>query len=132
MKLWNLWFMLLSIEINVLKFTVPRNKIYIFRSWKNHRRTRSAFKEKWKYTLLCCLYMITNYNILKTYRKIEQRYKGSFIYKIVIVVKGDEKDPFWCQIKLFPINAKGGYCWLNWHCCKHRSTQNHKVCSLFV
>ena len=73
--------MLLCIEITVLKVTVLESKIYIFKSLKKHRRMRSTFKEKCKYTLLCCLYMITNYNILKIYRKMEQCYKGSFVSK---------------------------------------------------
>ena len=74
--------MLLRIEITVLKVTVLESNIFIFRSLKKHKRTRSAFKDKCKYTLMCCLYMITNYNILKIYSKMEQHYMGSFISKI--------------------------------------------------
>ena len=119
--------MLLRIEITVLKVTVLGSKIYIFRSLKNQRRTRSTLKDKCKYTLTCCLYMITNYNILNIYSKMEQCYRGSFISKICHCFKGGEKYHFWCQRKVLPINAKGLDCWLNWHCWKHRSTQNHKV-----
>ena len=73
--------MLIHIEITVLKVMVLGSNIYIFISLKKHRRTRSMFKEKCKYTLLCCLYTITNYNIMKIYSKMEQCYRGGFVSK---------------------------------------------------
>ena len=74
--------MLLRIEIIVLKVTVPGIKNYIFRLFKKHKRTRSAFKEKCKHTFIYYLYTITSYNILRIYNKMEQSYRGSFVSKI--------------------------------------------------
>ena len=44
---------------------------------------------------------------MKEYSRMEQRYKGSFSQKIVILVKGEEK---LTKGENVSINAKGGYC----------------------
>ena len=95
--------MLLRIEIMVF-----RGHFYIFRSLKKRTRERDQHsKRNARNTLLCCLYMTTNYNIMKEYRKMEQCYRGNFSRKIVIVVKGGEKLP---KGENVAINAKGGDC----------------------